>query len=173
MKEFNQIAALSTMIDDALTARFDGLSPRAAAVLFSLLSRGGMGVSFLAEVVGVAQPTASRLIDGLVRQGFVTRGDKDGKAVTVSLTKTGRIKAEDLRQGRDDVVRTLCSGLSQSETEQLGSLVAKVLSKGTRDRGHARTTCRYYHHDICIRAGCPVDRKATMVETAAMKEPKP
>jgi DNA-binding MarR family transcriptional regulator len=54
---------------------------------------GGMPVGALAEAAGVAQPTATRMLDGLEREGVVVRrpSDADRRSVTVELTSRGRL----------------------------------------------------------------------------------
>ncbi len=60
--------------------------------LVVLASRGPQGVAALAEAVAVTPPTASRLVDRLVRKGLVRRrrDPHDRRQVHVGLTKAGR-----------------------------------------------------------------------------------
>src|SRR3954469_22423801 len=47
----------------------------------------GLGLRELARLVGIAAPTATRMIDGLEARGFVTRArdPRDGRAVRIAL----------------------------------------------------------------------------------------
>ena len=60
--------------------------------LVVLASRGPQGVASLAEAVAVTPPTASRLVDRLVRKGLVRRrADRhDRRQVRIGLTEAGR-----------------------------------------------------------------------------------
>jgi DNA-binding MarR family transcriptional regulator len=52
---------------------------------------GGLGLRELARLVGIAAPTATRMVDGLESRGFVTRArdPRDGRAVRIALTAEG------------------------------------------------------------------------------------
>ena len=67
--------------------------------LVVLASRGPQGVASLAEAVAVTPPTASRLVDRLVRKGLVRRrADRhDRRQVRIGLTKAGRDLRHSLR----------------------------------------------------------------------------
>lgn len=60
--------------------------------LVVLASRGPQGVAALAEAVSVTPPTASRLVDRLVRKGLVRRRTDrhDRRQVRIGLTAHGR-----------------------------------------------------------------------------------
>ncbi len=162
----NQFAALVTLINDRLDQSFGTLSPRAASALLTLLNRGSLDVSTLAKIVGVTQPTATRLIDGLEKQGLSERCPRDGKAVLVRLTSTGRIRAEQLQSGRQACVQNMLEELSGQEQEVLARLIDKLLFTSTTGRVHARTTCRYCNHGPCCGKSCPINRKAAQLETS-------
>jgi DNA-binding MarR family transcriptional regulator len=60
--------------------------------LVVLASRGPQGVAALAEAVAVTPPTASRLVDRLVKKGLVRRRTdrQDRRQVRIALTESGR-----------------------------------------------------------------------------------
>jgi len=60
--------------------------------LVVLASRGPQGVAALAEAVSVTPPTASRLVDRLIRKGLVRRrmDRHDRRQVRIGLTEAGR-----------------------------------------------------------------------------------
>ena len=60
--------------------------------LVVLASRGPQGVASLAEAVAVTPPTASRLVDRLIRKGLVNRRTdrQDRRHVRIVLTEAGR-----------------------------------------------------------------------------------
>ncbi len=60
--------------------------------LVVLASRGPQGVASLAELVAVTPPTASKLVDRLLRKGLVRRRTDrhDRRQVRIGLTEAGR-----------------------------------------------------------------------------------
>jgi DNA-binding MarR family transcriptional regulator len=80
--------------------------------LVVLASRGPQGVAALAEAVAVTPPTASRLVDRLVRKGLVRRRTdrQDRRQVRVALTEAGR-RLVDLvtERRRHEIARLLTS----------------------------------------------------------------
>ena len=160
----NQVAAFGTLLQDRLDRAFGELSPRASAVLLTLLSRGDLTVTALAGIVGVAQPTATRLIGGLERQGYLERAARQGRIVVVTLTENGHERAHTLRRQRHLVAVDLLQALDAQERASLEGLLRNLLHGATTSRNFARTTCRYCNHGICAGADCPVDRRATEIE---------
>lgn len=160
----NQIAAFTTLLSDKLEASYGGLSPRAVSALLTLHNRGRLDVTTLASIIGTTQPTATRLLDNLEKSGFVERGLKEGRNVSLALSEEGLAKAKELAQARSEAVAELLRGFSEDERTTLASLVQKLVFTGTHDRAHARTVCRYCDHTVCQRDACPISRKATIVE---------
>lgn len=79
----------------ASEAEAEGLSLAQYQILYSFIERrlaDGASVGALAESAGIAQPTATRTLDGLERQGVVERrpSTEDRRSVTVHLTARGR-----------------------------------------------------------------------------------
>ncbi|PSH61715.1 MarR family transcriptional regulator, partial [Phyllobacterium brassicacearum] len=75
MLDANKLGALGAMIAYRSEAALAGLSASAAALLSVLHFKPGLTTTEVAEVVGVSQPAAVRLIDGLERQGLLARGN--------------------------------------------------------------------------------------------------
>lgn len=77
----------------AKARRFDDgpLSLTQALLLSALLEEPELTVGTLAERAEVSKPTATRMLDGLERDGFVTRGpcEHDRRAVLIALTPEG------------------------------------------------------------------------------------
>lgn len=90
----------------------DGLSLAQFYVLDPLLD-GPQPVSRVAEEAGIAAPTATRLLDGLVERGYVERSadPDDRRSVLVSLTPAGarvtRRKREDVEAARARIAAAL------------------------------------------------------------------
>ena len=95
--------------------------------LVVLASRGPQGVAALAEAVAVTPPTASRLIDRLVRKGLVRRRTDrhDRRQVRIGLTEAGRRLVDLVTERRraeiaqlltsidPEVQRSMAAGLQQ------------------------------------------------------------
>ena len=162
----NHIGALGTLLRDMLEPGYGGRSARGAALLLTLLHRGALTVSRLAAILGVAQPTATRLIAGLERADLLKRAAREGRLVLVTLTVAGRREAKALRQRRAASLASLLKPLSSAEREALGAILDKLLFAATASRAAALTTCRACDHGLCRGPRCPVGRKASALEAA-------
>jgi len=163
----NHFAALNTAVQDRMEQVGDGLSSRAVAVLLTLSNRGSLPVTSVAEIVGVSQPTGTRLIDGLEKHGHLHRRPRDGRSVDVCLTPKGRRAATRLQKARLAVIEELLAPLTRSERKTLGQVIDKLLFHATAGRREARTICRACDHRVCIGRDCPVDSRATEIELSA------
>ncbi len=81
--------------------------------LVVLASRGPQSVAALAEAVAVTPPTASRLLERLVRKRLVwRRADRhDRRQVRVALTETGRRLIDTVTQRRRDQIAELLTNI--------------------------------------------------------------
>src|SRR5690348_10067167 len=70
----------------------DGLSLAQYQLLAPLETESGQTIRALAVAAGVAAPTATRMLDGLERNGYITRAAdvRDRRCVVVELTTQGR-----------------------------------------------------------------------------------
>src|SRR6516225_8677952 len=107
----NKLGAFGLLLSDTLEKAMDDLSPSAAALLLTLFHEPNTTATEAAKIVGISQPTAVRVLDGLVRQGFVTRGARAGRTTVLRITPTGRQRARLLQADRlkamSDVMRIL------------------------------------------------------------------
>lgn len=161
----NKLGALGVMISDRVEGTLHGLSPSAAAVLSMLHFKPALNSAGLAAICDVRQPTVVRLLDGLVRQGLVERGEPEGRATPLSVTPLGRERAEAVQQARLTALDALLSALDDDEQATFGALVDKILAGATDSRAMARTTCRLCEHDLCAPGVCPVGLRADQVES--------
>lgn len=135
-----QVLALAGAIDRDCAAR---LAPRQLSegkfVLLFLLhgQAGGLSPHELAARAGVTRATVTGLLDGLERDGFVSRqpGQDDRRRIAVVLTPKGRTAAARLFKEHTQWIGSLFDPLSPTERGQLGELLAKVW-RGT-DSGRA------------------------------------
>jgi MarR family transcriptional regulator, organic hydroperoxide resistance regulator len=141
-----EVEAFSAGLDDFLRAlrtargRFNRapLVPELSASQFHLLeplatSPGPLPMSALADAAGVAPPTASRMIDGLVRRGIAKRTrteEGDRRRVDVTLTAEGRklvaAKRALIDRTREQVFHSLSPGERRAASRLLHSLAAAI-----------------------------------------------
>jgi DNA-binding MarR family transcriptional regulator len=95
-------------LDDEL-----GLSPARFSLLATLRYRGPQNVSMLAELEGISQPTATKLVNGLERDGLVLRAadPADGRGRLVRLTPAGRALIRRARARKIAYVESAIAGL--------------------------------------------------------------
>jgi DNA-binding MarR family transcriptional regulator len=97
------------------------LTPARASVLSVLVFGGPRTAGELAEAEQVAAPTMTKLINGLVRDGYVRkrRHPEDGRAVVITATARAVRALEDGRRRRVELVQALFRDLSSEEWEAL------------------------------------------------------
>jgi len=166
MLNANHLTALSVLLSDALEASLGDLSPSAAALLSTLQHFDGSTVSELAAVAGVSQPTATRVLDGLVRQGLIRRETKTGRQTPLRLTGTGRARASRLTAARAEAMQRLLDMLPTEQRRSFIDAAETLLAKATTSRAFARTTCRHCNHGLCNGPACPVGTRASELEPA-------
>lgn len=164
MTDTNTLGALGTLITDRIETVLDGLSPSAAAALSMLHFKPELTATRLAAICGISQPTAVRVLDGLARQGFVTRGIPQGRETPLILTPAGTARAERLQAARMAALEDLLGVFSAEERRQFGALLDRLVAGATTSRAFARTTCRLCDHDICKPGHCPIGNRASEIE---------
>lgn len=99
------------------------LSAAQASALSTLLVRGSLRMGALAEHEGIRMPTATALVDGLIKQGLAQRAPDpdDRRAVIVELTEQGRGAVEHARRRRDDALAAALDQLSDDQRIRLAS----------------------------------------------------
>ena len=101
-----------------------GLSPAQLHLLRALAEKPRSRIGELAEAAGVAPPTATRMLDGLERDGIVRRvpSAHDRRAVEVELTGPGErvlaTREEEVAERRRKVFASL-SARERRETERV------------------------------------------------------
>jgi DNA-binding MarR family transcriptional regulator len=106
----------------------DGLSLAQYQLLGALEGGEGLSVRALAEAAGVAAPTATRMLDGLQRDGFVTRtpSPADRRCVVVELTPAGRKALARTHAQVVDARARISASLSDAEREQAAALLRRL-----------------------------------------------
>src|SRR5215470_8367940 len=162
----NKLGALGVLIMDAMESVLGELSPSAAALLLTLRYRGEMTTTALAGIAGVAQPTAVRVADGLVRRGLLERRGRAGRTAPLRLTTAGTEKADALQRARMAAMERLLAGLAESGRAGFERTLDTLLAGATRSRAFARTTCRLCDHAACVGPLCPIGTRAGELERA-------
>lgn len=88
----------------------------------------GRSVSEIAAVLGVTLPSVTVAINKLVKKGYVRKGknSKDGRSVSVSLTRTGRKMHSVHRHFHEQMARRATAGFSEQEKVILINGMEKV-----------------------------------------------
>jgi DNA-binding MarR family transcriptional regulator len=160
----NKLGALATVLGDRLIGVGEPRSPTAMAIVLTLHHWQPLTTSAVARLLQVSQPNAVRVIDGLVRDGLVVRGEKRRREVALRLTDQGVEEAIRLQDDRLEQVVQVLDRLDPHETATLGVLLDKMLTTATCGRQSARKTCRFCAHDICVGEACPVGTRATEID---------
>ena len=108
-------------------------------LLSALRDAQGMSVSEIAEVIGVDQPRASRLVNDSAERGLVTRraDEKDARRSVVELTEAGRTMLATANATRRTAVTEAVAGFTPEETAQFAELLTRFVASWTQhDGGH-------------------------------------
>src|SRR4051812_26008055 len=154
----------------AAVAGLDGSAPAALVALLDFTPHGS--VRALSRVVGLTHSGAVRLVDRLVRAGYVERGaGADARSLTIALTPAGRELAERVRAARERALRAATAGLTTAQRAALGEICEQLVGDLTRERLAQRASgeepaggalCRYCDFGACGRpqGRCPAARAA-------------
>jgi DNA-binding PadR family transcriptional regulator len=104
-----------------------------------------------------------RLADRLQERGLVTRerSERDGRAVALRLTDTGREAADAALAAREDAITRALGALDASERRALTPLLERMLGAETTDSTASLVICRMCDPDVCGHPKrCPVTQAA-------------
>lgn len=159
----NVLGALALAVADRLGDAL-GHSQSAAAALVALDQfLDGPSVDRLAQVVGLSQSGAVRLVDRLEGDGYVRRAPAgDARSRAVRLTAPGRQAARRVEQRRMALLGDVLSPLGEDERRAFAELAGRLLVGMMREPGAARWTCRLCDMGSCGRpkGNCPLEREA-------------
>ncbi|MDN3496771.1 MarR family winged helix-turn-helix transcriptional regulator [Planococcus sp. APC 4015] len=93
-----------------------------------------LSVSEIADVIGVDQPRASRLVQAAVAEGHVRRdaNEADARRTDIVLTDQGKAVIAQFRGARTDAVATALAGFTADERAQLAALLSKLAASWPR-----------------------------------------
>lgn len=88
-----------------------------------------MGISEIAEAIGVDQPRASRLVNEAVERGLVTRraDERDARRSVVELSAAGRSMLQSARANRRTAVTDALAGFSAEEVATFSALLSRFV----------------------------------------------
>ncbi|HJP77229.1 MAG TPA: MarR family transcriptional regulator [Pseudonocardiaceae bacterium] len=148
----------------AETASAAGTSASGAAALVVLADAPDLSGTELGRRIGLSQPAAARMVDGLAEAGLVRRQRGSGKSVAIRLTAAGRDAADRALAARHDTLAGSIAGLDPARQATLAELLGTVLDRVYDRIGSAELICR-----LCDRAAC-VARQASCPVGAAQRE---
>lgn len=126
------------LCDEACLTRH-GVTCSQGYTMLALPREGSISMNELSEAMGLANSTMTRMIDYLVRKGFVHRrhDDEDRRVVRVGLTRSGQVVTSAFEKAREDLFEEVLAGIDPDE---------RVALLGTLERlsmllGSALGTC--------------------------------
>jgi DNA-binding MarR family transcriptional regulator len=113
-----------------------GISVPVWRVLASLVGSTGETVTGLAEACLLQQPTMTKLLDRMVRDGLVKRSQdtRDRRVVRVVLTARGEMLASDLVQAAKQHEAEVLARHPEAEAMAIKSLLRAIVSRQSRPR---------------------------------------
>ena len=106
-------------------------------MLISIHDHGQCKIKTLAKERGISPPTATGLLDRLVRAGYVKRGSdsEDRRVVMVSLTKKGENAAQDFLRTVRNRWKNILIHLTSKEQHQYLNIVKKIVAILSGEKG--------------------------------------
>jgi DNA-binding MarR family transcriptional regulator len=110
------------------TGRAAGMSVAQFRLLFFIRRNPGTSLSKLADHLGTTLPSASQLVDRLVRAGLMTRvqAEQERRRVELALTPAGQAALEDCDARTREWLCTRLSMLSESKLERLNAALKEL-----------------------------------------------
>ncbi|WP_228386356.1 MarR family winged helix-turn-helix transcriptional regulator [Ornithinicoccus halotolerans] len=156
----NLLGAAALGISGSMLAQVreaSGASTSGAAALVVLDHVGSMSVSELGRDVGLTQPAAARMVDGLSTAGLVRRRTGAGRTVPVELTDAGRQVVRRVLEARARELANLLSDLDTSERAGLTAILETLLARMFAEDRRSSFLCRLCDRHTCTTAAlCPV-----------------
>ena len=158
-KTENLVGALSLALADDLlrVVQSEAPSTSPAAAIALVGHAPGLTIDQLSRALQLSHPGTVRLVDRLVRDGLVkrARSTSDGRAVSLTLTETGKTVTARILSSRQSALARALSFLSVPDREALGRIAETMLRSMVRDVDHAFSVCRLCDTAVCT--DCPVE----------------
>src|SRR4051794_8039452 len=127
----------------------------AAAAIVVIAASPGRTIEQLRGPLGLTQPGATRLVERLVRAGWVDRAGPGGRrGLRLTLTAAGVRVFDELLAARRAALTELLAALAPAQREQLGEALETLLAGRVHDRPDLERVCRLCERRACAR--CPV-----------------
>ncbi len=122
------IGMLSRRLRPTPAARDAGLTPTRTSVLQTVVRKGPIRLSDLADVEGINPTQLSRAVGHLLETGLVERSADQGdrRAAWVKPTAAGKRLAERIRRERTDALNRALEDLSADERERIVAALASL-----------------------------------------------
>lgn len=160
----NLLGALALGLADRMqqaAGKATDLSVSACTVLMALGPYPGTPIFRLAQVLGLTHSVVVRLVDGLVRDGLLSRRPgTDRREVLLSLTQAGARQRELIAAAREDVLRGVFEALPLDEQRRFDAALSSMLTQLTTSRAAADHLCRLCDEFVCTPERCPVECEA-------------
>ncbi|MGI5132577.1 MarR family winged helix-turn-helix transcriptional regulator [Pseudonocardia sp. CA-107938] len=154
----NLLGAAALAVTDRMLAGVQaagGVGASSAAALVALAETPGTSVTELGRGIGLSQPAAARMVDGLERAGLAARSPRPGRAVAVALTAAGERAVAEIRAARAAALDELVAVLDAAERVALTTVLERLLA--ALYAGRADVLCRLCDRACCVDgAVCPV-----------------
>ena len=111
-----------------------------ARVFFEIYENEGCNAAHIAETMNIDKSYLSRILNAHERNGFVRRTPSpgDGRSYALSLTDSGKAKAEEFIRKSNGEIVSLLQGLSEEERSQLAEAldtITELLKRGRSGSG--------------------------------------
>lgn len=134
LRQWTEVFMGRSMRDFRTFMRNSGLSMPQASALYRLYYQGSCGVTDIAGHLDVSSAAASQMIERLVQQGLLERGEdpNDRRAKQIALSPAGRALMEESIEARVRWMAELTTVLSPEEQSTIGLALESLTSAALR-----------------------------------------
>jgi len=95
-----------------------------------MLQRAPLSVADVAECISITQSAASRVVDRLVRDGFVERQENpsDRRQKLLTLSPAGQVLLDQIEAKVTRAAQPMVDTLTAAERKQFGALLVKMIA---------------------------------------------
>ncbi len=139
-----ELLSTARMIDQSCAQRLAPyqLSESKFVILFLLHHEAaGLAPHLLAARAGITRATLTGLLDGLERDGFITRehSQTDRRSLLITLTGKGKETAANLTTEHTAWIASLMAPLNAQEQQILSGLLAKIWITAQKETNHGQS----------------------------------
>jgi len=108
-----------------------GVTNAQGQIVVCIAKTPGVGIKEVASRLNITSSAVTQLVDGLVRNGLITReqDSRDRRALRLALTRQGIAECRRFEQMRADRASELLASLSDDDLTTLERLLAQVLGQ--------------------------------------------